>query len=103
MITYTWKIDQMVCLPDNERVITVFYTVSGTDGNHISTRSNPVGISYDPAIQFTPYVNLTENDVVGWVQDNLTPDGVTAIKADIANDIAGQSAPPVAIPPLPWV
>ena len=49
---------------------------------------------------FTPYADLTENQVLGWVWSN----GVdkTSAEENVAAQLATQINPPVIQPPLPW-
>jgi hypothetical protein len=50
---------------------------------------------------FTPYADLTLDQVLGWVWAN----GVdkTATEAAVEGQIEAQKNPPVVSPPLPWV
>ena len=101
-ISYTWSVSQMVCLPENQQVVTVFYTVSGTDGQKTAERSNVVGVAFDPNDTFVPYAQVTPEMAIGWAKANLGADAASSIENDIAQDIANQETPPVVILPLPW-
>jgi hypothetical protein len=48
-----------------------------------------------------PYADLTEETVVGWVKASLGAEGVAAVDAVLAANIASQKAPKVASG-LPW-
>jgi hypothetical protein len=50
---------------------------------------------------FTPYADLTQAQVLGWIWAN----GVdkTATEAAVQQQIDNQINPPVVSPPLPWV
>jgi hypothetical protein len=54
-----------------------------------------------PTENFTPYEDLTEQQVLNWCFSN----GVnkTAIEANVTAQIENQINPPVITPPLPWV
>jgi hypothetical protein len=54
-----------------------------------------------PTENFTPYEDLTEQQVLNWCFSN----GVnkTAIEANVTAQIQNQINPPVIAPPLPWV
>ncbi len=54
-----------------------------------------------PSGSFTPYEDLTQDQVLGW----CFASGVdkTAIEANVSLQIADQINPPVIAPPLPWV
>ena len=107
-IPYTWTITQMECNPnvagEPDYVVTVHWTASGTDGTFSGSVYNTTSYavkSDNP--DFTPYADLTEAQVVGWVQDSLTPEGVQATEDSIAQQIQNQVNPPIITPPLPWV
>lgn len=53
----------------------------------------------DPSA-FTPYSNLTQNQVLQWVWDS----GVdkTAIEANVTQQVNQAINPPIITPPLPW-
>ena len=103
-INYTWSVVQMDAYPqaDGEQdvVFTVHWTLSGTDGTYNGSAYGSVGVTVDPAEPFTPYADLTEEQVLGWVWES----GVdkTAQEANVATQIENQINPPVVTPPLPW-
>lgn len=51
---------------------------------------------------FTPYDQLTEAQVLAWVQAVLGAEQVAAIEASLAAQIEYAKNPPVVTPPLPW-
>ena len=54
-----------------------------------------------PSGDFTPYEDLTQDQVLGWCFAN----GVdkTAIEANVTEQIENQINPPIIAPPLPWL
>jgi hypothetical protein len=50
---------------------------------------------------FTPYADLTQEQVLGWVWDNGVDKDAT--EAAVQQQIDYQINPPVVTPPLPWV
>ena len=105
-VTNTWGVVQMDCYPEldgeTDVVFTVHWTLSGTDGTYNGGVYGSVGVTLDEGATFTPYADLTEAQVIGWVQDALGVDQVTAYEANVAQQIADQANPPVVTPPLPW-
>lgn len=105
-ITNTWGVVQMDCYPEYEGqpdvVFTVHWTLSGTDGTYNGSAYGSVGLTLDEGSDFTPYADLTEAQVVGWVQEALGDEQVAAYEANVAQQIADQANPPVVTPPLPW-
>jgi len=46
--------------------------------------------------------DLTEEQVIGWVQAAMGAEQVAALEANVAKQIEDQINPPVVTPPLPW-
>ena len=105
-ITNTWGVVQLDCYPEYEGetdvVFTVHWTLNGTDGTYNGSVYGSVGLTLDEGATFTPYDQLTEAQVIGWVQDALGDEQVAAYEANVAQQIANQANPPVVAPPLPW-
>jgi len=80
----------------------VHWRQNATDGTYNATVYGTVGLTYTPGSPFTPYADLTQDQVIGWVQDVLGPDQVIALEANVAAQIEAQINPPVVTPPLPW-
>jgi hypothetical protein len=87
---------------ETDVVFTVHWTLNGTDGTYAGSVYGSVGVSLDEGSAFTPYADLTEAQVVGWVQDALGEEQVASYEANVAQQIADQQDPPVVTPPLPW-
>jgi len=105
-ITNTWAVVQMDCYPeydgDTDVVFTVHWTLNGTDGTYNGSVYGSVGVTLDAGATFTPYADLTEAQVVGWVQAALGEEQVASYEANVAQQIEDQINPPVVTPPLPW-
>lgn len=106
MNTYEWKIVALDCKPQEEGktdvVVTAHWTVSATDGTYTSSAYGTQSFTFNPAKSFTPFANLTQDQVVGWVQAGMGIDAVTALQESLDNQIANQVNPPIVKPPLPW-
>jgi hypothetical protein len=87
---------------ETDVVFTVHWTLSATDGTYNGSVYGSVGVTLDEGSTFTPYAELTEAQVVGWVQTALGAEQVAAYEANVAEQIANQINPPVVTPPLPW-
>ena len=105
-ITNTWAVVQMDCYPeldgDTDVVFTVHWTLTGTDGDYAGSVYGSQAVALDPTAPFTPYDDLTEAQVIGWVQAAMGAEQVAAYEANVATQIANQINPPVVSPPLPW-
>lgn len=105
-VTYTWIVSQLECYPEYEGqsdvVTVVHWRMDGTDGEYTAGVYGSVGLTLDLDAPFTPYDNLTETQVIGWVKDALGEEQVDAYEANVAQQIENQINPPVVTPPLPW-
>ena len=102
MTQITWTITAMNCSTTEQNpdtVIVCHYTCAGTDGTHnasvYSTCSVPT-----PTGAFTPYDQLTQAQVLGWVWANGVDQAAT--EAAVEAQLQAQINPPVVTPPLPW-
>jgi hypothetical protein len=73
--TYTWTISNLTTLPTQngqyDVVVLANYVYSGSDGtNNVEFVGNEA-FNYNGGA-FTPFDKLTQEVVVGWVQDSLT-------------------------------
>jgi hypothetical protein len=105
-ITNTWAVQQMDCYPEEDGetdvVFNVHWTLTGNDGTYIGSVYGSQSVTIDPDAPFTPYADLTEAQVIGWVQDAMGAEQVAAYEANVAQQINDQIVPPVVTPPLPW-
>lgn len=103
---YTWSIAQLDCYPEHEGhsdvVFTAHWRLTGVDGEHTGSVYGTVGLTLDPDADFTPFAELTEAMVIGWVKDALGEEQVAAYEANVAQQIANAINPPVVRPALPW-
>lgn len=105
-VTNTWTVVQMDAYPEYEGqtdvVFTVHWVLSGVEGNYQGSVYGSVGLTLDPEATFTPYADLTEAQVVGWVKDALGEEQVAGYEDNVAAQIDALVNPPVVTPPLPW-
>jgi hypothetical protein len=81
-------------------VITADWRCNGSQDQYSGTCYGSASFA-PPSESFTPYDQLTEQQVLNWCFAN----GVnkTAIEANVTAQIENQINPPVIAPPLPWV
>jgi hypothetical protein len=96
-----WTITQMDRLTADGFVVTVHWTASQTDGDYNASTYSTVSFTEQPGSSYTPYADLTEVQVIGWVKDSLGTDGVASVDSSLAANIADQKAPKVATG-TPW-
>ena len=105
-VTNTWAVVQMDAYPEadgeTDVVFNVHWTLTGTEAGFSGYVYGAQPVSLDPSAPFTPYADLTEAQVIGWVQDAMGPEQVASYEANVAEQINNQINPPVVTPPLPW-
>jgi len=102
-ITYTWIVTAMDCYPtesgNTDVVFNVHWTCSGTNGTYAAQVYSTCSVP-GPGNPFTPYADLTQDQVLGWIWANGVDKEAT--EANVAQQIQNQINPPVVTPPLPW-
>lgn len=105
-IINTWAVVQMDCYPEHgsetDVVFSVHWTLTGVDGVYRGKVYGAQAIALDSEAPFTPYADLTEAQVIGWVKAAMGEEQVAAYEANVAAQIEAQINPPVVNPPLPW-
>jgi hypothetical protein len=104
--TYTWVIAQLDCYPQQDDHTDVVFVVhwrrQATDGTHTVEIYGSQGVTLDPEAPFTPYEDLTFDQVVGWLEEAFGPALLAAQVAALDKQIEDQINPPVVVLPLPW-
>jgi len=116
--TLTWQIEYMQCKPTEgsytDVVITAGWRCNGVESIPIPspvvpgpTETSYIATAYGtasfpmPEGSFTPYADLTQEQVLGWCYANGVDKDATEVS--IQANIDNQINPPVVQPPLPWV
>lgn len=84
-------------------VFTVHWNLTGIEDSYIGYVYGTVGLTLNPDESFTPYNDLTENQVIDWVKQALGEESVASYEAAVAEQIDIQINPPIVTPPLPWL
>jgi hypothetical protein len=97
-ITYNWQIVNMDRKTTDGFVVTVHYNVTATDGDYSANTYGTVGYTEEAGKSYIPYDQLTQDEVVAWVQDSL---GQETVEASLATQIEALKHP-VQESGLPW-
>jgi hypothetical protein len=103
-MTINWIIERLLVRKVegtySDVVITADWRCNGTQDQYSGTCYGSASFQ-PPSGSFTPYEDLTQDQVLGWCFSN----GVdkTAIEANVTAQINDQINPPIIAPPLPWV
>jgi hypothetical protein len=103
-MTILWIIERLLVKPTegtySDVVITADWRCNGSQDQYSGTCYGSCSFA-PPSGEFTPYEDLTEQQVLDWCYQN----GVdkTAIEANVSLQIQNQIDPPIIAPPLPWI
>jgi hypothetical protein len=104
MITINWIIERLLVKPTEgsltDVVITADWRCNGSQDNYSGTCYGSCSFQ-PPSGSFTPYEDLTEQQVLDWCFANGVDQA--AIEANVALQIENQINPPIIAPPLPWL
>ena len=104
MPTISWIIERLLTKPVEgsltDVVITADWRCNGSQESYSGTCYGSCSFA-PPSGSFTPYPDLTQQQVLDWCYAN----GVdkNAIEANVTAQIEAQINPPVVVLPLPWV
>ena len=103
-MTILWIIERLLCKPvegpNTDVVITADWRCNGTQDQYSGTCYGSASFAA-PSGSFTPYEDLTQDQVLGWCYANGVDQA--AIEANVSLQIQNQINPPIIAPPLPWL
>ena len=103
-MTILWLIERLLVKPTEgsltDVVITADWRCNGSQENYSGTCYGSCSFA-PPTGSFTPYPDLTQEQVLGWCYANEVDQA--AIEANVSLQIENQINPPVVSLPLPWV
>jgi hypothetical protein len=103
MPTILWIIERLLVKPTEgsltDVVITADWRCNGTQDQYSGTCYGSCSFA-PPSGEFTPYEDLTQEQVLGWCYSNGVDQ--SAIEANVSLQIENQINPPVVTLPLPW-
>ena len=102
-MTILWIIERLLVKPTEgsltDVVITADWRCNGSQDNYSGTCYGSCSFQ-PPSGDFTPYPDLTQEQVLGWCYANGVDQN--AIEANVTAQIENQINPPIIAPPLPW-
>ena len=106
-VMYTWQITGLKTKKEgsyDDAVIHSHWTVTGTDGEHtgVFNGATPFTTATAPEeYQFVPFSQLTEETVLGWIQDQVVGSYADHIMEQIFQKLESQTNV-IVDQPLPW-
>ncbi len=103
MTTFIWKILSMPSYPQHEGEADVVFCVNwqcqASDEMYSAVSEGNVPVTYTTGTPFTPYNQLTQEQVWSWINPSIDRH---EIEANLQAMIDSQKTPVVVTPPLPW-
>lgn len=103
MINYSWTISSLETAPVegnlNDVVKIIHWRYKGVDADYSAEVYSTYSCPSPSETDFTAYPDLTEADVIDWLEAGLD---VEALKENIASQIDEQKNPKIVTLPLPW-
>ena len=108
--TINWRVGVMECYPTYDQntdvVFTVHWDCLGSETVSGSTYNGRVygatGVTFHSGSDFTPYEDLTQPQVFGWVWDAMGSGSKENYENSVQTQINNLIIPPIVTPPLPW-
>jgi hypothetical protein len=97
--TFTWNIANLERETSDGYVYTVHYTVNAFDGTYSAGAYGSLGLERGDSL--IPFADLTEEIVVGWLQEKFGDEKISEIEAALQVQLDEQTAPTKASG-LPW-
>jgi hypothetical protein len=101
--SFYWAIANMDAYPQAEGQVDVVFQVNwkcqAQDEQYSAISVGSVPVTYVAGTPYTPYADLTQEQVLGWVNPQIDR---TEIEANLQALIDAQKNPTVVTPPLPW-
>ncbi len=110
---FTWSIESMPAYPQAEGETDVVFQVNwqcsaqeflGANGVEVPSQYQAhtfgsVPVTYTAGLPYTPYADLTQEQVWGWIDPSIDR---PEVEANLQAMIDAQKNPTVVTPPLPW-
>jgi hypothetical protein len=103
MTVFNWQIVSMPSYPQADGQTDVVFQVNwqcqAQDGPYNALSAGSTSVTYTAGSPFTPYDQLTQDQVWGWINPSIDR---PEVEANLQALIDAQKNPTVVTPPLPW-
>jgi len=105
-ITFTTTITNIQAYPIYQGVVNYVFQINwsykGNDETYNTAMSGFTSVPVNDPSSATPYFDLTEEQVMGWIMEYTDPLIWSDYSIKITDWIAAQYTPTIITPPLPW-
>lgn len=104
-ITYTKIINSLTCYSqidgESDVVFTISWTLNGVENLYSANAFCSTSVPYVAGQPFIPYADLTEEQIIIWIDQYTDPTIMASYEQYISDKIEEQKI--VVTPPLPWI
>lgn len=104
--TFKWEILHLDCYPRHESrenvVCKIRWRRAATDGKCNADILGEQLVTLNSAAPFTPFNDLTFEQVCGWLENAMGAEKIRAVDANLVGRLVDMNAPPAIALPLPW-
>lgn len=101
-----WRVLSMNCFANQDGLTDVVYEINwlcyATDGTYDGATQGFVVVEYNPDAPYTPFNELTQDQVLVWVKNALGEIAVSQYEAQAISYAEEKASPKIVTPPLPW-
>lgn len=102
MIEYTWKIEQCEYNAQTGAIENVHWRLNAVDGDYTDSIYGSQSLNANPNSEsFIPYPEVTEQQIIDWVKNELGSERVTEIESIVMAQIEARKTPKT-LTGLPW-
>lgn len=94
MLNYTWRLSSLKALTKlNDDIISpitsVYWRLQAVDGEHFAEVTGVQDFDVDSINEetFTDFSELTKDNIIGWVQQELGEEAISLLKADLKAEL----------------
>ena len=106
-INYNWTINPLEAYPtqagETDVVFVAHWQLHATTGSYSAVSIGTQALTYEAGTSFTPFNELTLEQVTGWVENAMGEETVLELKAGLATQIEDQINPPTVTLQSPWL
>jgi hypothetical protein len=110
-VSYFWTINPLEAYPtasgESDVVFIAHWQLHATETvgetTYTAQSIGTQGLTYHSGSSFTPFKELTLEQVQGWVEEAMGTGSINNMKTSLATNIANQINPPVVILTSPWL
>jgi len=104
---YWWTISSVDCFPEKDGetnvVCKIYWILSAKNEDYTVWKNGFTDIPNQSTLTFIPYKDLTQEEMINWVIENLGENTIKEYYAELDVELQEKLNPTIISPVLPWV